>query len=321
MKLNDIKSCTPQDFFITVFSRTCTYMDEIESFLEYLKWERNYSLHTLRSYSTDLAQFSRFVEGAKGTFDSGSADRKMVSEWIADLSETGISHRSINRKISSLRAFFGFLLRSGQISVTPMKDIRPLKQADRARLPLSEEELGRLFDGTHFADDFEGRRDRFMLELLYACGLRRKELIDLRVTDFMPGQRRLRVIGKRDKQRDLPLLPSVLLAFESYWEKRLELLNKRDTDYLLLTASGRKLNESLVYRRINSYLQKISTKSKCSPHIIRHSFASHLLKNGADLQTIKELLGHGSLASTQVYAQNDIAELRKVHEKFHPRNQ
>ncbi len=296
-------------------------MDEVESFLEYLKWERNYSKHTLRSYSTDLAQFSRFTEEKNGTPELRSASREMVSEWIAELSESGISHRSINRKVSALRAFYSFLLRSGQISTTPMKDIRPLKQVDRARLPLSEEELGKLFDGSHFTDDFEGSRDRFMLELLYSCGLRRRELIDLRVSDFMPGQGRLRVIGKRDKQRELPLLPAVISAFEGYWEKRLELSDKRDTDYLLLTSSGRKLNESLVYRRINSYLQIISTKSKRSPHIIRHSFASHLLRNGADLQTIKELLGHSSLASTQVYAQNDIAELRKVHEKFHPRNQ
>jgi len=292
----------------------------LQAFLDYLKLEKNYSKHTLQSYSTDLAQFSRYLERYEGTFLPLKVDSSQVSGWIAELSESGITHRSINRKISSLRAFYGFLLKTGVLASNPMKDIRRLKQAQTLQLPLSEEELEHLFNDVQFPEGFEGSRDRLVLELLYACGLRRNELIELKVSDIQVRDRLLRVLGKRNKERIVPLLDSVINCYRTYWEHRSKLESTEDMEYLLLTARGRKLNNSLVYRRINSYLHLISTKSKRSPHIIRHSFATHLLRNGADLQTIKELLGHCSLASTQVYAHNNISELQKVHRKFHPRN-
>lgn len=293
--------------------------DEIEAFLEYLRLEKAYSIHTVQSYSTDLAQFARYIEGLEGRFSPECIDSPQVKGWIVQLADSGLSHRSINRKISALRAFFAFLLRSGSIQSTPLIEIRLLKKTENVQLPLSEEELDQLLDGSLFSDGFEGCRDRFMLEILYACGLRRNELIELKVSDFSLKERHIRVLGKRNKERILPLLPSVSTSFESYWKKRCQLVSIAAPEVLLLTAKGEKLNPSLVYRRINSYIQRISTKSKRSPHIIRHSFATHLLKHGADLQTIKELLGHSSLASTQVYARNNISELKTVHGKFHPR--
>ena len=234
--------------------------------------------------------------------------------------ESNISNRSINRKMSSLNTYYKFLMKIGEIQTNPLAKHKALKTSKKIQIPFSETEINRVLDELHFEDDFEGIRNRLIIELFYSTGIRRIELVELKLTSVDFNNKTLKVLGKRNKERIVPLIKPVLNTLNQYIKLRSGLEYIYDNDNLFLTKKGVKIYETLVYRIINDYFSIASTKVKKSPHIIRHSFATHLLNQGADLNAVKELLGHSSLAATQVYTHNSIAELKKVHVNAHPRS-
>lgn len=231
-----------------------------------------------------------------------------------------MSNRSINRKVSALNTYFKFLLKTGDIKLNPLSKHRALKTSKKIQVPFSEAEIKTVLDDLNFADDFESVRDKFIIELFYSTGIRRIELVELKLTSIDLNTKTLKVLGKRNKERIVPLLKSVVETASKYLHLRNKLESISDAEYLFLTKKGVKIYETLVYRIINEYFSLASSKVKKSPHILRHSFATHLLNQGADLNAVKELLGHSSLAATQVYTHNSIAELKKVHIDAHPRS-
>lgn len=292
----------------------------IAAFKDYLQKEKNYSIHTLTAYENDLISFTDFNHQ---NFEELSIDKVgygQIRSWIVFLVDQGLSVVSVNRKMASLKAFYRFLLKTKQIEVSPMVKHKALKTSKALQIPFSEKEmttaLGSLSDGT----GFEWCRNQAIVELFYATGMRRAELIALKCSDVDFSNNMLKVLGKRNKERLIPILPVVLQTLEVYKVERANLIEVLDEDYFFLTKKGQKLNNSLVYRLINSYFSQASEKVKKSPHILRHTFATHLLNNGADLNSVKELLGHSSLASTQVYTHSSLSELKKVYQKSHPRN-
>lgn len=289
-------------------------------FEEYLKLEKNYSPHTLKAYLGDLHDFSRFVEEQFEVSDLQEVDYPLIRSWIVLLMHQQLSNRSINRKISSLQAYYKFLQKTDQLKTSPLAKHKSLKTAKKVQIPFSKKEMEKI-QALPRPKGFEETRDRFIIELFYSTGIRRAELIDLKVGDLNSRTRMLKVKGKGNKERLVPLIPSVMEALETYLKERSVLEEIVDGDCLFLTAKGRKTYPMLIYRVVNDYFRGISTKTKTSPHILRHSFATHLLNQGADINAIKSLLGHESLSSTQVYTHNDIAALRKVYGHTHPRSE
>jgi len=292
----------------------------LSAFISYLKLEKNYSQHTIKAYERDLVTFSDFCREQHDEQDMVTVAYPLIRNWIVHLSEQGVSNRSINRKISSLQAYYKFLLKVGDITVSPLIKHRALKTSKKVEVPFSEMEMETILSEIPFGNDFEGCRDKLIIELLYATGMRRAELVNLKVSDVDLSSGLLKVLGKRNKERIIPILPSTAQQIKTYLDKRTRLEKISDSHHLILTKEGLKIYETLVYRTINKYFSLVSPKVKKSPHILRHTFATHLLNRGADLNSVKELLGHSSLASTQVYTHNSIAELKKVHQKAHPRN-
>ena len=231
-----------------------------------------------------------------------------------------MSNRSINRKISALNTYYKFLLKIQDIEINPLAKHKALKISKKIQVPFSEKEIETVLNDLNFKDDFEGIRNKLIIELFYSTGIRRIELVELQLTSFNLDNKTLKVLGKRNKERIVPLLNTVLQTLKKYAEARNKLEHLVDKEYLFLTKKGVKVYETLVYRIINEYFSLASSKVKKSPHILRHSFATHLLNQGADLNAVKELLGHSSLAATQVYTHNSIAELKKVHVNTHPRS-
>ncbi|WP_421803362.1 tyrosine-type recombinase/integrase [Flagellimonas sp.] len=292
----------------------------VSAFISYLRLEKNYSQHTIKAYESDIENFADFCKQDYGERNLEKVSYPLIRNWIVALSDQGVSNRTINRKISSLQAYYKFLLKVGDITISPLVKHRALKTSKKIEVPFSETEMEAILSEIPFANDFEGERDKLIIELLYTTGMRRAELVNLKISDVDLSGQVLKVLGKRNKERILPLLPSAMEQINKYLIKRSELKNVLDSSYLLLTKDGLKIYETLVYRTINKYFSLVSPKVKKSPHILRHTFATHLLNQGADLNSVKELLGHSSLASTQVYTHNSIAELKKVHQKAHPRN-
>ncbi len=292
----------------------------VSAFISYLRLEKNYSQHTIKAYESDIENFADFCKQDYGERNLEKVSYPLIRNWIVALSDQGVSNRTINRKISSLQAYYRFLLKVGDITISPLVKHRALKTSKKIEVPFSETEMEAILSEIPFANDFEGERDKLIIELLYTTGMRRAELVNLKISDVDLSGQVLKVLGKRNKERILPLLPSAMEQINKYLIKRSELKNVLDSSYLLLTKDGLKIYETLVYRTINKYFSLVSPKVKKSPHILRHTFATHLLNQGADLNSVKELLGHSSLASTQVYTHNSIAELKKVHQKAHPRN-
>ncbi|VAV83164.1 Site-specific tyrosine recombinase XerC [hydrothermal vent metagenome] len=291
-----------------------------KTFIDYLLLEKKYSLHTVNAYRRDLETFHEFNKEKFTDNTINEVNYSQIRSWIIHLVDSGISNRSINRKTSSLNSYYKFLLKVEVIKVNPLAKHKALKTSKKIQIPFSEKEVSTVLEDFNFDDSFKGIRDKLIIELFYSTGIRRIELVQLKLKDVDVSNKMLKVLGKRNKERFLPLLDSVLRALETYIRKRNTLEKINDTDILFLTKKGDKIYETLVYRIINDYFSKASTKVKKSPHILRHSFATHLLNQGADLNAVKELLGHSSLAATQVYTHNSIAELKKVYAKSHPRN-
>ncbi|MEM5567098.1 tyrosine-type recombinase/integrase [Psychroserpens sp. AS72] len=291
-----------------------------KAFSDYLLLEKNYSKLTLKAYLNDLEAFKKFVELEFQTNSIDDVNYQQIRNWIVSLVESGISNRSINRKISSLNTYYKFLLKAKAITVNPLTKHKALKVSKKIQVPFSEIEMRQVLDELNSETDFEGLRNRLIIELFYATGIRRIELVQLKLTDVDMSNKTLKVLGKRNKERLIPLLDSVIKTLKMYLSQRNELEVLVDRSHLFLTKKGVKIYETLVYRIINDYFSKVSSKVKRSPHILRHSFATHLLNQGANLNAVKELLGHSSLAATQIYTHNSIAELKKVYSNTHPRS-
>jgi len=288
-------------------------------FLDYLQLEKKYSPNTLTAYKNDLESFSEFIQFEFEERNLSKVNYAQIRNWIVSLVEQGVSNRSINRKISSLKAYYRFLQKTGDIEFSPLVKHKALKTASKIQVPFSEIEIKQVLEQID-TSDFEGLRDRLIVELFYTTGIRRIELIEIKIQNVDLAGKYIKVLGKRQKERIIPLLPAVISNLKNYIDQRATILASREVPYLFVSQKGIKLYESLVYRIINNYFSKVSGKIKRSPHILRHSFATHLLNQGANLNAVKELLGHSSLAATQVYTHNSISELSKVHQMAHPRN-
>ena len=295
-------------------------MSSLHSFISYLSLEKNYSVHTVKAYRRDIEEFTSFCVEEYETPTIDAVDYALIRSWIVSLVNKSIANRSINRKVASLKAYYRFLQRIEKITANPLAKHKALKTAKKVEVPFSELEMKNVLEQIAFENDFEGQRDRLMVELLYTTGIRRAELINLKLEDVDLSSNTIRVLGKRRKERIVPLLSATAQLFRSYFKERKNLEEIFDQSFVFLSKAGVKIYETLVYRVINRYLSEVSSKVKKSPHILRHTFATHLLNKGADLNSVKELLGHSSLASTQVYTHNSIAELKKVHSASHPRS-
>ena len=290
----------------------------IDSFLDYLRFEKKYADLTIVSYASDLQQFHMFLFETYETKNMSEVNYPMIRQWIVGFIEMGLTHKTINRKLSTLKTFFKFLLKIQAIEVTPMAQHKSLKLPKRQQEVFSILELEKV--SSYFEDvTFEGLRDHLIIELLYATGMRRQELIDLHLSSIDLKQKQLKVHGKRNKERLIPLIDSISNLVERYLLERSVL--QVQGSQLFITSRGKPIYPNLVYRVVHSYFQKVSTKKKLSPHLLRHAFATHLLDKGADISAIKDLLGHSSLASTEVYTHMNYKELSKAHKAAHPRSQ
>jgi len=290
----------------------------IKHFIEYLSFEKKYSSHTIRAYNDDLNSFQLFCNITFDNEQLEDVNYSQIRSWIVEMVNGNISNRTVNRKISSLKSFYKFLVKTKQIKESPLLRHQALKISKRVQVPFSEKEINEVIDNLNEFDDFESVRNKLIVELLYSTGMRRAELIELKKSSINFSNSTLKVLGKRNKERYIPLLNSVQQTLRAYLDLSQEL--KSDSENLLITVKGNKIYPTLVYRIINDYFSAVSSKVKKSPHVIRHSFATHLLNEGADLNSVKELLGHSSLASTQVYTHSSLNELKKVYNQAHPRS-
>ncbi len=286
-------------------------------FIEYINYEKKYSPYTITAYKNDLETFLNFCENKFNEKDLSILPYSIIRSWIVDLVESNISNRTINRKISSLKSYYNFLLKTKQINQSPLYKHQALKIQKKINVPFSQKEIVEVLQGFNDAEDFESVRDKLLIELLYTTGMRRSELIGLKNTSIDLSQSIVKVIGKRNKERQIPLLNSVIKSIETYRVEKMKINSKGDDFFI--TIKGNKMYPTLVYRIINEYFSKVSLKVKKSPHVIRHSFATHLLNEGADLNSVKELLGHASLASTQVYTHSSLKDLKITYNHAHPR--
>lgn len=293
-------------------------MNLIDSFLEYLLLEKKYSSHTIKAYKSDLISLQDFCRLNFDQENISHINYSQIRSWIVLLVDHKLSNRSINRKISSLKSFYKYLQKIKLIDINPLANHKALKTSRKIQIPFSASEVNTVLSSFSIDHSFEASRDRLIVELFYSTGMRRAELINLRMNSLNFAEKQIKVIGKRNKERLIPLLPSVIKSLEFYIKVR-ELINSPDS-FLFITQKGNKVYETLVYRVINNYFSRVSSKLKKSPHILRHSFATHLLNEGADLNSVKELLGHSSLASTQVYTHNSLEQLKKVYKQAHPRS-
>ncbi|RKS15098.1 tyrosine-type recombinase/integrase [Flavobacterium sp. 120] len=290
-----------------------------DAFRDYLQLEKKYSSHTVTAYCNDITSFESFNTIHFDKQNIEQVNYSQIRSWIVSLVDNDISNTSVNRKIASLKAFYKFLLKTKQIEVSPLFKHKALKTPKLLQIPFSEKEVIDVLDIAQSAVGFEGVRNKLVIDLFYTTGMRRAELISLKITNVDLSGSTIKVLGKRNKERIIPVLPIIKEQFALYLKERESLLSIEDHDYLFLTKKGLKLNDSFVYRLINSYFSTVSEKVKKSPHILRHTFATHLLNNGADLNSVKELLGHSSLASTQIYTHSSLSELKSVYKEAHPR--
>ena len=292
----------------------------LQAYQDYLDKEKNYSPLTVQAYLADIRSFQTYLIAVKEAIPLEEVNYTQIRSWIVDLVDNNISNTSINRKIASLKSFYKFLLKIQQITINPLLKHKSLKTAKKIQIPFSEKELQDVFEFNNYENSFEGIRNQLIIELFYTTGIRRAELINIKTRQIDFSQKSIKVIGKRNKERIIPLLDCTLQLIKTYNEERNDLEVIKENDVLILSTAGNKVSESFVYRLIKEYFSTVSQKTKKSPHVLRHSFATHLLNNGADLNSVKELLGHASLSSTQIYTHSSLAVLKKVYQEAHPRN-
>jgi integrase/recombinase XerC len=294
-------------------------MNHKESFLQYLQIEKRYSLHTVRSYLNDLDQFYLFLSSQGLSDDPVMVTSHDIRAWIVCMLENKYSTVSVHRKISCLRVFYRYLRKEGIVKSDPLEKVVLPKRKKTLPVFVEEEALTNLLDNYSFGDGFAGIRNRTIIELLYLTGIRRSELIGLRDQDVDLAEGSLKVTGKRNKQRIIPLVKSFNQRLEEYIKVRNENVDTSDNGWFFITDKGNKLYDKYVYNTVNNYLSMVTTIEKKSPHILRHTFATHMLNRGADLNSIKELLGHANLSATQIYTHNTFEKLKKVYKQAHPR--
>jgi integrase/recombinase XerC len=292
-------------------------MDKKESFLQYILTEKRYSRNTVISYKNDLDQFFNWLGENNSSAAADSVQPSDVRGWMVSLLEGGAATGTVHRKMSALRAFFRYLRRHEVISVDPMSGLKLPRKSRQLPVFVAEEALDRLLDDFHFGDNFSGFRDKTIVEFLYLTGMRRSELINLRDEDVDLFSGQVRVTGKRGKQRMIPLAASFIKSVETYLSVRKE--SGLMAEWFFVTDRGNKMYDKGVYNIVKRYLSMVTTVEKKSPHVLRHTFATHMLNHGADLNSIKELLGHASLSATQVYTHNTFEQLKKVYKQAHPR--
>lgn len=291
----------------------------IQSFLDYLKFQKRYSQHTIISYQNDLTSFLDFIEIQ---FAIQSLDEIKVSfarSWLASLKEKGIESKSINRKISALKSFFKYQLKQGIIQTSPMATIVSTKEKKRLPQFVAENDTNTLFNYMEFPDNWNGKTHRLVFHLLYNTGIRQAELINLKEAHIDTGNSTIKVLGKGNKERILPVSNELSQLIKKYVADKQTELVLADTEILLVNEKGKKLYPKYVYTVVKKYLTAVTTIDKKSPHVLRHTFATHLMNNGADINAVKELLGHSSLAATQIYTHNTIEKLKEVYKKAHPK--
>ena len=289
-----------------------------ESFLKYLQFEKRVSLHTIKSYKNDLNQFFEFYKNYAKIDNLKEVDKRAIRSWVIELSLKNLSNRTINRKIASLKSFFKFLIQRKITIINPTSNIHALKTNQPLPHFIKEKDIKYLFDNITFKNDFNGNRDLLILELLYGTGIRISELINLKTKDLDNHKEEIKVLGKRGKERIIPLNNSAFAQTIKY-EKFKEKLNYKNKEYLLCTEKGEKIYPMLISRVVKNNLSSLINSEKYNPHLLRHTFATHILNKGADLNSIKELLGHESLAATQVYTHNSIEKLKETFRKSHPK--
>ncbi len=289
---------------------------QLEAFIKYITYEKRFSKHTIVSYKVDLHQFLNFIDEAYEV-EIFQVQTVMIRSWVASLLNSGISERTVNRKISSLRSFYKYLLRNKQVELNPVEAVSALKIAKRLPSYVRKSELDQLLSGDFFEDSFSGIRDKCILYLFFFTGIRLSELINIKDSDLSTNS--LKVLGKRNKERIVPLPPALVQLLVHYREVR-DAESHRRAEVLIVTDKGDKLYEKFVFRKVKHYLGLVTTQEKKSPHVLRHTFATQMLDNGADLNAIKEFLGHSDLSATQVYTHNSIEKLKVVYKQAHPRS-
>ncbi len=290
------------------------------NFFQYLETEKRCSLHTLRAYRVDLAQFFSFIEKQFQVKKYSGIKPVMIRSWIVSMMDNGISPRTINRKLSSLKSLFRFLTRENIVTFNPVLNVIPPKTSQALPVFVDKKGMESLLDEIEFESGFRGVRDKLVIEMFYLTGIRLSELIMMEEKNIDLVQEQIKVLGKRNKERIIPINGMLVQSIVNYIKVRNSEIGYGDNNnYLFLTEKGNKLYEKLVYGIVNSYLGKVSTINKKSPHVLRHTFATHMLNNGANLNTIKEILGHSNLAATQIYTHNTIDKLKLIYEQAHPR--
>ncbi len=293
-------------------------MQYVSEFLGYLQYEKRYSTNTVQAYQRDLEQFFLYIQSHYDDVQFNELTHIHIRSWLASLRENELQARSINRKISSLKSYFKYLLKKGLVGVTPMSKIISPKNSKRLPVFVNETNMDQLLEHIEFPADFEGKTDRMIIELLYQTGMRRAELIQLQLSQVDFYNRSLKVLGKGNKERIIPISQYLCDLIKSYLEER-KAIEHADEHHLLIRKNGKALYPKYVHATVTNYLGLTTTLDKKSPHVLRHTFATHLLNKGADLNAVKELLGHANLTATQIYTHNTIEKLKEIHKKAHPK--
>ena len=291
----------------------------VESFLRYISYEKRYSQHTVKSYQNDLNQFEQFAHLKFNISGLEEATQLMIRSWVLSLMDEGNSSRSVNRKIASLRSFYKFLLKRDMIAKDPTQKIKSLKVKKELPGFANEREFSEFLDKLVFEDSFEGKTEQVILELLYGTGIRLSELIGLKESDFKLSESTIKVLGKRNKERIIPVSRSLAHLLKNLITEKNHVFSHDQTSYLIVNQNGGQAYPMMIYRIVKKYLNQVPSLDKKSPHALRHTFATHLLDKGADLNAVKDLLGHSSLAATQVYTHNSLEKLKSVFDQAHPK--
>ena len=306
-------------FGINLVSHRFTMNKEIQDFTKYIQLERRYSIHTVEAYNRDLNQFQEFLDQIH-FINIVKAEYPHIREWVVYLNNQEISNRSINRKITTLKSFYKYQLISQNIEVNPASKVNVLKTEKKLPEFVDEENMDFLLEKVEFTDDYIGVLSKTILDLFYGTGMRVEELVNLKQKNVDKVNLQVKVLGKRNKERIIPVSNQLMQQLILYSDYRNESIsNAESSEYLFLTKNGNKIYKKLVYRQVNYYLSLVTTSSKKSPHVLRHTFATHLLNKGADLNAIKEILGHASLSATQIYTHNSIEKLKNVYKQAHPK--
>lgn len=292
----------------------------IQDFLNYLTFQKRYSKHTITSYKNDLTVFFDFVVLEYKISEINEITASIVRTWLASLKENKASSKTINRKISSLKSFFKYQLKLNKITISPVATVSSLKVSRRLPSFIEQKDIETLLTHDYFPEDFEGKTNSLIFEILYQTGIRRSELINLKEKDIDQNSAAIKVLGKGNKERIVPVNNGLLKTIDGYVSEKKDNFPDLSTDFLLVSKKGKALNPKYVYNIVKNNLAKVSTNQRKSPHILRHSFATHLTNNGAQINAIKELLGHSSLAATQIYTHNTIEKLKEVHKQAHPKS-